>query len=437
MEEKDKREAPIGYPSSGHSSQTLQYQPSHEDSNAISIGAGYSIGGSKPNFAYAGHVPSGLQLEGLSSSGGHQTVQLAPITLQPNHGNAFSGDISQLMSQLSHGLSTGSLQLQPVGGSYQLAGSLGGYEGHSAQPQYTFAAPKFQQYSVSDQQAGVPSYAAGTKGLGSYGSGSTGPVLFNPADSHNVQSVPSYSSGSSGHSFPGFSSSPGHSFGGASFKTLGAGYGSHGKTSFKPSAFLGSSVQSEGTHGISALSTHAVPSFGHSFSGGHAPVSFGSGSYAGGFGGHLGGGSSKYITPSYAPPKSAGFTSSLDASSAFSGHGHLASPPGTTYGTPSASYGFSSNTAHAGASSPQYYLAPSKQGALNSFSEGSSSYKAPLDYKTQSFGSLSSGPKYSFGGQGGQSYESSYSSPKDSNGAYSEPSYNTIRYSQELKPRPQ
>lgn len=406
----------MGYGSTGHSSQTLQIQPSlgHDDSNTISIGAGYSVGGAKGALSFGGLAPA----SGLHYEGGHQTLQLPAITLQPSHGNVVAGDISQLMSQLTHGLSTGALQLQPVGGQHYSAVSYGQ---ESSQPQYSFGVPKLQQYSVSEQQSSVPTYAAGTKGLGSYSGGATGPVLFNPADSSQyAHSAPSYAAGA-GYSLGDSSlGSSGHSFGGASFKALSGNFGSSGKTNFKPSAFLGASVQNEGTHGISALSTHAIPSFGNNFGGAHAPISLGSGGH-GGFGGNFGsfGGSSKFVAPSYLPPKS--FGSSLEAISAFSGSGHSASPPSTTYGFPAASHGASS--------SPQYYFAPSKQ--VPSFGEGSSSFKAPISGHS-ALSSFSSGPKYSFGGHG--AFNTRFSS-KDSQGAYSEPAYNTIKYSEELRPR--
>lgn len=462
-EQKDKREAPLGYPSSGHSTQTLQIQPSHDDSNTISIGAGYSVGGARGALSFGGHPQqSGLHYEGLQSNGGHATIQLPPITLQPNQG---AGDISELMSQLSHGLSTGALQLQPVGGSHYPAAAFGQEASH-----YSFGAPKHQQYSASESQqhTSVPSYAAGTKGLGSYGGASTGPVLFNPADSQSAQYAQSalYSHSSqyaqptqyaqsaqyiqpsqyahsfgnanagSGHSFGNAALSlgnSGHSFGGGSFKSLGGNYGSLGKTSFKPSAFLGSTVQNEGPHAISGISTHAVPSFGHSYAGGHAPVSLVSGGH-GSFGGNLGGfggGSSKLIAPSYLPHKT--FGSGLDALASFSNtNSHSSSPPGTTYGFPAATHGFSAGSPHGASSSPQLYLSSSKHRAP-SFGEGSS-FKAPVS-SHGSLSSFSSGPKYNFGGQSSSFGSSRYASPKDSHGAYSESTYNTIKYSEELKPR--
>lgn len=482
-EPKDKREAAIGYPS--------HYQGAslgHGDASAISVGAGYSVGGAKPSFSLGHGGEGGLQLssEGLPASG-HATIQLAPITLQSGHGFA-SSDLSQLMSQLSHGLNSGAISLQ-TGESYQPAAHG---EQHGAQelslPQYTFGAPQIQQYAVAEQPS-VPSYAAGTKGLGSY---STGPVLFSPSDSQGHAPTLSYGAPSGGHSLGGssgsghsFGSSPssghafvhapssghsyggpssgGHSFGGHSFgngainlgssghslpaislndavhsfggayKGFGSGYGTPSKTSFKPSAFLGAStVQGDSGHGLAALSgsygTPSFGSFGGSSHGGLSLSSAGHGASLGGSFGGFGGGSSKFIAPSYLPPKSEGFSSESLAS--FSSDGHSASPPGTTYGIPTSSYGHPSNAAHAASSSsPQYYV-PSKS-SFPSFGGGSASFKAP--YSGHSLSSFSSGPKHSFGGH--SSHGSRYASPKDIQGAHSESSYNTIKYSEELKPR--
>ncbi|GBP73475.1 hypothetical protein EVAR_53904_1 [Eumeta japonica] len=482
---KGKREAPTGYTSGGHAGHTIQIQPSlgHEDgASAISIGAGYSVGGAKGGFGFGGH---GLQLE---TSDGHNAIQLPAITLQPDHGGLVSGDLSQLMSQISHGISSGAIPLQASEGSYHA--SLGGQE--LSLPQYTYGAPKLAQYTVGEQSvASVPSYAAGTKGLGSY---ATGPVLFNPADSHSAAaltySAPSsghslgdvggYTLGGSGHSLGGAGISlggSGHSLGGAKF-TLGSsghsfgsglslgggaghslggsghilggsghsfggvgqslggtghslggslggspyklsgGYGAPSKT-FKPSAFLGASVQSDSTHGLSGLSSsYGSPSFGHSFSGGsgHGGAELSSGGHR--FGGSFGSGSSKFVSPAYLPSKSEGFGSSLESVSAFSSNGHL-----------SGSYGHPSNN-HGSSSSPQYYVTSLKQSSpsQSSFGEGSSTFRG-ASHGPSSF--HSSGPKYSYSESG---HGSRYS-PKDSHGAYSETSYNTIKYSEELKPR--
>ncbi|XP_028160408.1 keratin, type I cytoskeletal 9-like [Ostrinia furnacalis] len=505
-EPKDKREAPVGYPS--HSSHSFQ-APSvgHGDASAISIGAGYSVGGAKPSFSLGGHGDGGYQLgsEGLPGSG-HATIQLAPITLQPNHGFAAS-DLSQLMSQLSHGLNSGALQIQTGGEGYQQA-DQGGHEGQELSlPQYSFNAPKLQQqYAVSEHQSSVPSYAAGTKGLGSY---STGPVLFSPSDSHGNAPALTYgqpnsghslggsssgghsyaiapssghsfgalSSGghsfanapSSGHSFGGLSSgghsfgegaialnsghghsfpglslgNGGHSFGGAIKGFGGATYGVPSKTSFKPSAFIGASVQGESGHGssghgLSGLSgSYGAPSFG-SLGGGSHGFSLSSGghgaSLGGSFGGSFGGGSSKFVAPSYLPAKSEGFGSSLESVASFASEGHLGSAPGASYGSPSSSYGHPSNSAHAASSSsPQYYV-PTKS-SFPSFGSGSSSYKAPYSGHG-AVSSFSSGHKHGFGGH--SSHGPRYGHPKgELQGAHSETSYNTIKYSEELKPRAQ
>ncbi|KAM3961990.1 uncharacterized protein ACR2FA_003881 [Aphomia sociella] len=474
-EPKDKREAPLGYAGAGLSSHTYQ-APSigHEGASAISVGAGYSVGGAKPSFSFGGgHGASAayqLPSEGLQSSG-HATLKLAPITLQPSHGLA-AGDLSQLMSQLSHSLNAGGYSLQPASGLEGYAGlqqaDNGGHE--LSIPQYSYGSPNLQQYTLSEQSvASVPSYAAGTKGLGSYGS--TGPVLFTPSEAHASSAALSYPGLSGGHSFGdasgsglsfgaapnaghSFGSSSGHSYGegsvslggsghslgglslggsgnsyGGLYKSLGASYAAPSKTAFKPSAYLGS-VQGDSSHGLSSLAgSHDLSSFGGSSGGSHG-LSLSSGGHGGSFGGGFGGfgsGSSKFIAPSYAPTKSEGF-GSLESS--FSSGGHLASPPATTYGVPSASFALSSNNAHAASSSkPQFYLPSSK---YHSFGQGSSSYKAPLSSHS-ALGSFSSGPKYSFGGHGHSNAR--YSSPKDAHGSFSENSYNTIKYSEELKPR--
>lgn len=446
-EPKEKRETLGGYPGAGHSSHSYQSPSySHEDASAVSVGAGYSVGGAKPSYSFGGHGSgAGYQLssESLPSSG-HNSIQLAPITLQPSHGSLVGNDLSQLMSQISQGLNSGSISLQPSGhgGSYQL-GNLGAHGGQEVSlPQYSYGAPQAQQQFALFEQAQqqVPSYAAGTKGLSSYSS--TGPVLFTPAESHSNQPSISYGAPSSGHSIvdsgavsfghggqslSGFSlGNSGHGLGGH-YSSLSGGYGAPAKTSFKPSAFLGSSVQSESSHGLSGLSgSYPAPSFGgsHLSSGPHGGFAFGSASHGASFGGSLGsfgGSSSKFIAPAYLPPKTEGF-GSLESIAAFSSGGHLGSPPATTYGVPSSSHAQASST------SPQYYVTSSKQSPPSSF-HGGSSYRGPSSAHG-SLSSYSSIPKYSFGGS-----SSRYGPPKDAHGAYSETSYNTIKYSEELKPR--
>ncbi|KAJ2951774.1 hypothetical protein O0L34_g13939 [Tuta absoluta] len=487
--------------SGGQSGHNFQSSPSFgngDASNAISIGAGYSIGGgAKPTFVYG--APEGghqLQLssEGLPSSG-HATIQLPPITLQPGHGSLQSSDLHELMQQLSQGLNSGSLQLSPYQGEGH--GSQGGHEQQYAVQQFSLGEPKQQQqqYVLQPEQgyASVPSYAAGTKGLGSYGS--TGPVLFTPSpasESHGEQQSLTYgapsagshsfdvsalsqagslggfplgegghgfgghSLGGSGHSFGGLGQS-GHSYGGASLGSLsghslslgglsghslgglsiggsghsfaglmkgyGGGYVLGGKPSFKPSVYLGS--QGDSAHSFAGLSgSHGAPSFaGHSISGSHG-LSLSSGGHGPSFGaahGSFGGGSSKFVAQSYLPPKSKGFGASHDSVSAFSSS-HV-SPPRTTYGHPSGSSSLHSASSHI----PKYYMSASK---FPSF-EGGSSFKAPSS--GHSLSSFSSGPKYSFGSRSGPSMH--YGAPKDIEGSYSENSYNTIKYSEELKPR--
>ncbi|CAH2041523.1 unnamed protein product, partial [Iphiclides podalirius] len=443
---KDKRETLGGYPGAGHSQSYQSPAYGHEDASAISVGAGYSIGGAKPSYSFGAQASgSGYQLSSESlPSGGHNTLQLAPITLQPSHGSLVGNDLSQLMSQISQGINSGAISLQSSGhgGSYQLAnlGSHGGQE--VSLPQYSYGAPKLQQQFALFEQAQqqVPSYAAGTKGLSSYSS--TGPVLFTPSESHSNQPSLSYggpssshgigdsgsiSFGNGGHSLSGFAlGNSGHALGGH-YSTLSGGYGAPGKTSFKPSAFLGASVQSDGGHGLSGISgSYAAPSFSgsHLASGPHGGFTLSSAGQGASFGGSLGnfgGSSSKYIAPSYLPAKSEGF-GSLESIAAFSSGGHLGSPPATTYGLPSSSY------AQASSNSPQYYVTSSKHSLPSSFGSGSS-YRGPSSGHG-SLSSYSSGPKYSFGGSG-----SRYGSPKDAHGAYSETSYNTIKYSEELKPR--
>lgn len=475
---KGKREAGVAYPTAGtsHSFQSPSFGHEH-GANAISIGAGYSVGGGKPNYAYASDSGAGHQLqssEGLQPSG-HSTIQLAPITLQPSHGLA-SSDLQQLMSQLSESLNSGALNFSP----YQASAAHGGQD--VSLPQYTYGSPKLQQYSAPEQslqvQSSVPAYAAGTKGLGSYSS--TGPVLFNPAavdsnfaGSHGHvlgagSSGPSFADasalalGNSGHSFGGLSlgasghsygglslgspghslSGPGHTLGGSghsisgslagsghsfggSLKGFNGGYVLPAKTSFKPSTYLGS----QGDHGLSSLSgAYAAPSFGtHSFSGNHGGLSLGGhGASFGGSSGGFGVGSSKFAA-SYLPSKSEGYGSSLENTASFSGS-H--SPPSTTYGFPSSHSADSSVAAHAASShSPQYYV---KYTSPNKFGEGSSSYKAPASSHS-SLSSHTARPKYSFSHR--SSHYGSPSQGSDIHGAHSETVYNTIKYSEEIKPR--
>ncbi|CAK1582884.1 unnamed protein product [Parnassius mnemosyne] len=450
-ESKDKREAPGGYSGSGYSFRSYQ-APSHgrDDASTVSVGAGYNIGGSKPTYSFGGQSSgSGYQFSaGGVPSNGYNSIQLAPITLQSSHGALASNDLSQLMSQISHSINSGAINLQQLGeqgGSYQLS-SLGTHGGQELTlPQYSYGAPKLQQqFSLFEQSQSVPSYAAGTKGLGSYSS--TGPVLFTPSESQSNQQASAYvapssshslsesgplSLGSAGHSLSGFSvGNSGYSLGG-SLNSLNGGYGAPGKNSFKPSAFLGSSAQSDSGHPLSSFSgSYAAPSFSGSHltqgpHGGYSLNSFGPGlSFGGAFGNF--GGSSKLVAPSYLPPKSEGF-GSLESIAAFSSGGHLSSPPATTYGIPTSSYSSSSGNAQtSSSSSPQYYVSSSKYSYPNSNFNGGSSYKSPSSGYS-SLTSYSFGPKSSFSG-------SRYGSPKDSHGAYSENSYNTIKYSEELKP---
>lgn len=538
---KGKREAAVGYPSLSHSYQTPSL--GNEGASAISIGAGYSVGGAKPSYSsYEGQGFTGshsLSSEGLPSSG-HATIQLPPITLQPSHGNIVGSDLSQLMSQLQQSINSGALTLQAPGG---YGGSFQS-EGHSAysgqeqsQPQFSFVAPKLQQYGAAEQSQGsVPSYAAGTKGLGSYSS--TGPVLFNPADAKSNAPTFNYAAPSSGHPFGSSGAisltSGGQSFGGLSgslggsgqaltspYKSFSSGYASSGKNAFKPSAYIGSSVQGDSSHqGLSAISgsSYGTPSIDLASapalslgSGGHNGISLGSGGYggqslgsgiyggqslgAGSFGGHtlsssslsghspsagsfggytlgsgslgghslssgshgglslgsgglsglslssgghgghgglsfsssghgandgFGGSSSKYVS-AYLPTKSDGFGS---ASSSTLG---LTVPPATSYGIPSSSYSFPSAAHSASSHRPQYYV-PKSQSSYSGFGAGSSSYRSP----SSSVSSLSSYPRYSSGSH--SSLGSQYGSVKDPlQGAYSENSYNTIKYSEELK----
>lgn len=484
---KDKREAAVGYGSPGLSGHSYQ-APSlgQGDASAISIGAGYSIGGAKPSYSFSGQGSSGAQptfsyggqgssgaqpsysfggqgssgalqysAEGLSqlSPNGHASFQLAPITLQPSHGAFATGDLSQFMNQLSHSLGAGGLSLQPSNTVAEFHQGQGAEAAQSAQgsqeyafPQFSYAAPKQQQqqYVLSEQLqqqlSSAPAYSSSTKGLGSY---STGPVLFTPSETHSSAPAATYGGASSGHSFGDAGSlslgggahslngltlgGAGHSFGG-SYKQLSGAYAAPGKSSFKPSAYIGSSVQGESGHGLSSLSgSYSAPSFGSYRGASHGGLSLGSAGHGVSFGGSLGGfgsGSSKFIAPAvYQSNKGEG----LDGASAFSS-GHVASPPGTTYGFPTSSY--SANNAHAASSNKPYYVSAKHHhhATPSSFSEGSSAYRAPATSHS-SLSSYSSGPKYSFGSS------SSHYAPKDAHGSASETSYNTIKYSEELKPR--
>ncbi|KAJ8719524.1 hypothetical protein PYW08_011699 [Mythimna loreyi] len=488
VEDKDKREAAVGYGSPGLSAHSYQSPASlgQGDASSISVGAGYSIGGAKPSYSFGGQGASGAlqySAEGLSqlSPNSHGSIQLAPITLQPSHGGAFAtADLSQFMNQLSHSLNAGGISLQPSTTVAEFHQGQGADSAHAQAtqggqeysfPQFSYGAPKQQQQFVISEQlqqqlSSAPAYSSGTKGLGSY---STGPVLFTPSESQSNAPAQSYGSPSAGQSFDAGSLSlgggghslaglglgsglslggAGHSFGGAGHSFGGAGlslggaykqlssYPGPGKTSFKPSAYLGSSVQGDSGHGQSShglsgqgLSGHALsglsgsysaPSFG-SYRGGSHGLSLNTGSHGPSFGGSqgFGSGSSKFIAPVYQSAKGEG----LEGASAFSS-GHA--PPGTTYGFPSSSY--SSNNAHAASSNKPYYVPKHHHASSSSFGEGSSSYRSPASSHS-SLSSYSSGPKHSFGSS------SSHYSPKDTYGAASETSYNTIKYSEELKPR--
>lgn len=508
---KDKREAPVSYGAPSLSSHGYQAPASYSqgDASAISVGAGYSIGGAKPSYSFGQGSSGGLQIpsEGLSPNG-HATIQLAPITLQPSHGGSFSpGDLSQIMSQLSHSFNTGGLSLQPSNTVAEFHQSGDGAQALSqgqelAFPQFSYGAPKFDLSQLSQQVSSAPAYSTGTKGLSSYTS--TGPVLFNPSQEshsnaaaapsltygaassgHSLGDAGSFSLGSAGHSLGGSGQSfggsghtlggaghslggaghslggSGHSFGGSSHSLGGSGlslggsghslggsghlgsislgggghsyggsykqlsgYASPSKTSFKPSAFLGASVQRESGHSLSGLSgSYNAPSFGAFRGGSHGGVALSSAGHGSSFGGSLGGsfgsGASKFIGPVYK-------TEGLESGSSLSS-GHFASPPGTTYGIPSSAY--SANNVHAASSTRPYYVSTKHHRASpSSFGQGSSSFRAPASSHS-SLSSFSSGPKYSFGSSSSP-YESS-----DAHGSASETSYNTIKYSEELKPR--
>ncbi|XP_068630752.1 prisilkin-39-like [Battus philenor] len=444
---KNKRETYGGYPGISHSSQSYP-APSfgQEEASSISVGAGYSIGGGKPSYNFGAQGSgAGYQLSAENLPSSSQNIQLAPITLQPSHGSLVGTDLSQLMSQLSQGLNSGAITLQQggQGASYQL-GNLGAHGGQElAVPQYSYGAPKLQQqFALYDQSQGVPAYAAGTKGLSSYGS--TGPVLFSPSESQSNQAALNYGAQSAGpsvgnagsfsvnnadHSLSGFSLGNSGQLLGGQYNSLGASYSAPGKAGFKPSAFLGSSVQSDSGHGLAGLSGSyaAAPSFGssHGLSGSHGGFALNSGRGAsfGGSLGNFGGSSSKLLAPSYLPAKSEGF-GSQESIAAFSSSGHLESPPATTYGIPSGSFAQASSS-----NSPQYYVSSSKHSLPSVGFNGGSSYRGPSSGYS-SLNSYSSGPKYSISSSG-----SRYGPPKDSHGAYSESSYNTIKYSEELKPR--
>ncbi|VVD05054.1 unnamed protein product [Leptidea sinapis] len=464
VDPKDKREAGASYPSSGHSSHSFQAPAlGHGDASAISIGAGYSIGGAKPSYNYIPQESgAAYQSEGLPASG-HASIQLQPYQLQQSHGGLVSNDLSQLMSQISEGLNSGALTLQSPGegGVYQFEGQNGYGNQEYAIPQSAYGSPKLQEYAISDQGQGFPAaytkgqysfgeqgqgqspaYAVGTKGLSSY---ATGPVLFAPSSSqpsqpalnygspnsgHAVSEGVSYSLGDSGHALPSYTlGNSGHSFGG-SLKQYSGQYAAPGKSSFKPSAYLGSTVQNEG-HGLSGFSgQYAAPSFGSYQSGGFSLGPAGHGASFGNAFPGFSGVSTKHISPSYLPAKSEGVGSLESIASAFSASGQLGQlHSGASFGSPSSSY-VGSNHQAASAASPQYYVSSSKHAPGGGFGSGSVSYKSPVSGHS-SLNSYSLGPKYSFGGHS----SSRYSSPKDSHGAYSETSYNTIKYSEELKPR--
>lgn len=352
------------------------------------------------------------------------------------------------MSQISQGINSGAIALPSGGGSiYQLAGQ-GSHGQEISVPQFSYGGQKYQQYSLGEQGQGgqgFPAYAFGAKGLGSFAS--TGPVLFSP-ESTASQPALNYALPSSGHNFEGATlplGDSGNSFAGLSFgasgqypqggalKTLHS-YAGPGKSSFKPSTFLGSSPQSDSGHSfLSQSNSYGGPSFAaYQSTGGHGGATHGSSGHGLGFGSLSGyqGGLSKQIASAYLAPKE-GFGSLESIASAFSASGQIA-PSAKTYGSPSSAYS-TSNIHAASAPSPTYYISSGKHSAP-SFGSGSSSYRGPLSSHSSfssSHSPLSSGSKYSFGGHS----SSRFGSPKDSQGAYSETTYNTIKYSEELKPR--
>ncbi|XP_023950724.1 pro-resilin [Bicyclus anynana] len=438
-EPKDKREASGTYlPPSSHNYQSPS-SSGQEEANTISIGAGYSVGAApKPTYSFGGQSAGVGASYQLQPESGHGNIQLSPIGLQSS--GLVSNDLSQLMSQISQGLNSGAISIPSgsQGSLYQFAGqgSHGGQE--ISVPQFTYGSPQVQQYAIADQgQGGVPAYALGTKGLGTYGS--TGPVLFSP-ETGISQGALSYAApsfgqsyqaaalplGDSGHSLPGFSfGGSGQSLGG-SLKGFSGNYATPaGKSSFKPSAFLGASVHGDSGAGLASLSgSYGSPSFAnYQPAGGQGASSIGSGGHGASFGSL----SSFSGSPSktYLPSKFEGVGSLESIASAFSASGQIA-PPGTTYGKPSGAY--SSNVHAASAPSPAYYVSSGKHSSP-SFGLGSSSYRSPASGHS-SLNSFSSGPKYSFGGP-----SSRYLPAKDAQGSYSEPTYNTIKYSEELKPR--
>lgn len=441
-EPKDKREASGSYlPPSSHNYQSPA-SGGQEESNAISIGAGYSVGGgAKPTYSFGGQSAGVGASYQLQPEGGHANLQLAPISLQPSHGGFVSNDLSQLMSQISQGLNSGAIALPSgnQGGLYQFAAQAGHGGQELAFPQFQYGSPQLQQYSLGDQSQGaVPAYAIGTKGLGTFAS--TGPVLFSPESSgHQAQlsfaapnfgqsyQAAAYPLGDSGHSFPGFSfGGSGQSLGG-SLKSFSGKYATPvGKSSFKPSAFLGVSVPNDSGAGLASFSaSHGSPSFAsYQSAGGHGVSSLSSGGPGASFGSFAGFSGSPSKT--YLPSNFEGAGSLESISSAFSASGQIA-PPGSTYGSPSSAYS-GGNVHAASAPSPAYYVSSGKHSSP-SFGFGSSSYRSPAGHS--SLNSFSSGPKYSFGGHG----SSRYSPAKDIQGSYSENNYNTIKYSEELKPR--
>ncbi|XP_045773749.1 uncharacterized PE-PGRS family protein PE_PGRS54-like [Maniola jurtina] len=447
-EPKDKREAAGTY--LPQSSQNYQSPSSgQEEANAISIGAGYSIGGgAKPTYSFGGQSAGVGASYQLQPESGHSNIQLAPISFQQANGGLVSNDLSQLMSQISHGLNSGAISLPSSGGQgalYQFAGQGGQGGQEISLPQFSYGSPQLQQYSLGDQgQGSLPTYALGTKGLGTFKS--TGPVLFSPESSGNQGALsyaaPSFGQsyqaaalplGDSGHSFPGFSfGGSGQSLGG-SLKAFSGNYAiPAGQSSFKPSAFLGASVQSDSGAGLAGLSgSYGSPSFAayQQSAGGHGVSSLGSGGHGASFGSLSGysGGPSKAIAASYLPSKYEGVGSLESIASAFSASGQIGAP-GSTYGSPSSAY--SSNAHAASAPSPAYYISSGKHSSP-SFGLGSSSFRGPVSGHS-SLNSFSSGPKYSFGGGHGSSR---YAPAKDVQGSYSESNYNTIKYSSELKPR--
>lgn len=367
---KGKREAAIAsYPSSGpyRSSHLLHLQPA---GGSLSIGAGYSLGGSKfPSFSHSGSGSyGGSHYHGLNSLGSH------------GFGNSHSGYSypKPSMAFSSHSPSVSKIRYTSIGAAYPIAsigshssggskfggslggslgGSFGGFLGgssfsggsHSGPSHFSSGSHPFgQAFSASKPQVsyGIPQYAAFAKPVESYGAPAATygvPVISGSHGGSSSSSLPSYAIGTKGlgayassNSIPGIS---GHLFTPASSHELpavmyGAPSGSFGSLSsgghggvFSPQFSFGGSGSSFGGSGSSfGGSGSSFGGSGNSF-GGHG-FSSSSKKFSDLLNGQNKGGSGNAFKPSV-------YLGSAEGSSNGHGISSFSHAPSSSYGSPS------------------------------------------------------------------------------------------------------